>query len=487
MSDYTLLKFTGESVNIMCKMNPKYEEYVSFESGKKVLYVQLLKALYGCVVSALLWYELFSGYLKEMGFEINPYDSCIANKFINEKQCTIAWYVDDMKISHVDKDVVTQIIQDLEKKFGSMSVTRGCKQKFLGMNLCFKSNRTVTVQMKDYLQESIDESGLCIAHEAATPAKGSLFDVDSESTSLEGEEFEVFRSVVAKLLYVATRARLDILLPVAFLCTRVTKSTKQDQAKLKRVLEYVKGSIDLFYTLGAESLNRVHSWVDASYAVHPDMKSHTGGITSFGLGGFMGKSTKQKLNTKSSTEAELVGASDYLPNTIWLKLFMEAQGHKMSEILFEQDNESAIRMETNGRMSAGQKSRHINIRYFWIKDQTKGLDIEVRHCPTLLMLADFFTKPLNGSLFRKFRDVILGYKHVSSLQETMPHDVEERVGIKQLQGRHNVSQNAVTKINSNVSTPVPIYTKSMVQENLTAARMDSRDSLNRLNPVDDNK
>jgi hypothetical protein len=103
------------------------------------------------------------------------------------------------------------------------------------------------------------------------------------------------------------------------------------------------------------------------------------------------------------------------------------------------------------------------------------------------MLADFFTKPLNGSLFRKFRDVILGYKHVSSLQETMPHDVEERVGIKQLQGRHNVSQNAVTKINSNVSTPVPIYTKSMVQENLTAARMDSRDSLNRLNPVDDNK
>ena len=69
----------------------------------------------------------------------------------------------------------------------------------------------------------------------------------------------------------------------------------------------------------------------------------------------MGKSTKQKLNTKSSTEAELVGASDYLPNTIWLKLFMEAQGYKMSETVFEQDNESAIRIEENGRMSAGLK------------------------------------------------------------------------------------------------------------------------------------
>jgi len=150
-----------------------------------------------------------------------------------------------------------------------------------------------------------------------------LFDVDSESPLLEGEEFDTFRSVVAKLLYVATRARLDMLLPVAFLCTRVTKSTKQDQTKLKRVLEYVKGSIDLLYTLGAESLNKVHSWVDAAYAVHPDMKSHTGGITSFRLGGFMGKSTKQKYNTKSSTEAELIGASDYLQNKIWLKLFMK--------------------------------------------------------------------------------------------------------------------------------------------------------------------
>ena len=79
-------------------------------------------------------------------------------------------------------------------------------------------------------------------------------------------------------------------------------------------------------------------------------------------------------------------------------------------------------------MSAGQKSRHINIRYFWIKDQTKALEIDVRHCPILSILADFFTKPLNGSLFRKFRDVILGYKPVSSLREILPPDVEEHVG-----------------------------------------------------------
>ncbi|GAX15524.1 hypothetical protein FisN_6Hu141 [Fistulifera solaris] len=348
MADFTLLKFTGESVNIMCKMNPKYEEFVAIEGGKRVLYVQLLKALYGCVCSALLWYEMFAGSLVDMGFELNPYDSCIANKKINGKQCTIAWYVDDMKVSHVDPEVVTQVIKDIEAKFGKMSITRGKKHKFLGMDISLNSNRTVEIQMKDYLQESIDESGLDITREATTPARSNLFDIDEESEPLVGDESEIFRSVVAKLLYVATRGRMDILLPVSFLCTRVTKSTKQDQAKLKRVLEYIKGSIDLTYTLGADSLNRFHSWVDAAFAVHPDMKSHTGGITSLGNGGLMCKSSKQKLNTKSSTEAELVGASDYLPHTMWTKMFMEAQGHKMEEIVFEQDNESAIRMETNG-------------------------------------------------------------------------------------------------------------------------------------------
>ena len=156
MTDFTILKFTGESVDIMCKMNPAYEEYVAVENGKRVLYVQLLKALYGCVCSALLWYEMFAGALVEMGFELNPYDNCVANKMIEGKQCTIAWYVDDMKISHVDPNVVTQVIEDIENKFGKMSVTRGTKHKFLGMDISLEPNNTVVVQMKDYLQESID-------------------------------------------------------------------------------------------------------------------------------------------------------------------------------------------------------------------------------------------------------------------------------------------------------------------------------------------
>jgi hypothetical protein len=282
--------------------------------------------------------------------------------------------------------------------------------------------------MKDYLEEAIVESGMDISKSVSTPANRTLFDVDEASELLLGEDQKkVFHSVSAKLLYVSIRARVDLLLAIAFLCTRVSKCTAQDQSKLKRVLEYIKGTMDIEYTVGADDLDRLRTWVDASYAVHPDMRSHTGGAMSFGRGGILCKSTKQKLNTKSSTEAEFVGASDYFPNTIWVKNFLEAQGYKIVENIFEQDNESAIKLEKNGRMSAGPKSRHIGIRYFWMKDRIKSEGVTIRHCPTLQMVGDFFTKPLQGSLFRKFRDVIMGDKHMSTLVLDPPLPIEERV------------------------------------------------------------
>jgi hypothetical protein len=379
------------------------------------------------VQSALLWYELFSSTLQGMGYELNPYDTCVANKIVNGKQCTIAWYVDNNKISHVDDKVVTHVIEKIEGRFGKMTVTRGMEHVFLGMKLGFHDNGTVSVDMREHIKEAIEDFGEPITRSAATPAKKNLFEIDESSAKLSAEQGETFHRVVAKLLFVSKRSRLDIQLPIAFLCTRVSCSTEQDWTKLRRVLEYLHGTLDEFLTLGADDIGMMKTWVDASYAVHPDMKSHTGGVVSFGIGAVMSKSSKQKLNTKSSTEAELVGASDYLPYPIWAKKFLAAQGYELKENVFYQDNQSTIRFEKNGRRSCGPNSRHIDIRYFFIKDRLGLESIDVQHCPTEQMLADFFTKPLQGSLFRKFRDVILGHKHIDSLRRTTPVPSQERV------------------------------------------------------------
>ena len=202
----------------------------------------------------------------------------------------------------------------------------------------------------------------------------------------------------------------------------------------------------MFLTLGADDLSRFNTWVDASFAVHMDSKGHTGGGMSLGYGILTPKSSKQKLNARSSTESELIGASDYLPNMIWARMFMDAQGVSQEEGLFHQDNMSAIKFEKNGRNSCGSKSKHIHNRYFWIKDRLQSDNIKVIHCPTRAMLADFLTKPLQGALFKKIRDVLMGRKHFSALiSELGLTPSKERVGESDILGDNQYGNERVHK------------------------------------------
>ena len=135
--------------------------------------------------------------------KINPYDPCVANKCINEKQCTVCWYVDDAKISHEDKGVVDQVILSIEEKFGKMTVTRGKKHSFVGMDIEFKINGTVALSMDEYIKECIDIYGNKIKKSASSPAKGNLFDEDEgDEAKIHNEDLaEKFHHTTAKLLY----------------------------------------------------------------------------------------------------------------------------------------------------------------------------------------------------------------------------------------------------------------------------------------------
>ena len=143
MKDYVLLRLTGDTVNMMCQINPKYLSYVTQEGGKQVLYMRLKKGLYGCMHSAILWYINFQNCLEHLGFKLNPYDPCVANKTVNREQCKKCWYIDDIKISHVDPKIVDWIIENIEKKFGKMAVKREKQHTFVGMDIVFIEKKTV--------------------------------------------------------------------------------------------------------------------------------------------------------------------------------------------------------------------------------------------------------------------------------------------------------------------------------------------------------
>ena len=128
-----------------------------------------------------------------------------------------------------------------------------------------------------------------------------------------------------------------------FLCNIVTKSTKEDKAKLRRVLKYLKYIIDDKRTMGEDRISKLCTWVYYAYGSQPNLKSHTSGCMPFEYGKVHCKSRKQKLNTKISTKSEVVGVSDYLPYNICICLFMGAQVYDINRNIWFQDNQSEIK------------------------------------------------------------------------------------------------------------------------------------------------
>ena len=136
------------------------------------------------------------------------------------------------------------------------------------------------------------------------------------------------------------------------LCTRVKGPMEEDWKKLLRMLEYIKSWLNDVLILCADDLSIVWWYVDASFAVHPDFKSHTGVAMTYSARVPIAMFQKQKLNTHSSTEAELVGVDDGVNLILWTKLFLEAQGCNIEVDTVFQDNQSVILLEVNGKRSS---------------------------------------------------------------------------------------------------------------------------------------
>ena len=415
--DFVLIKLRGPAVKAILEVNKdKYIRYVTEENGVIVMYLELLKAMYGTLTAPILWYKLFAASLLEMGFVINDYDACVANKVVKGHQLTVCWYVDDLKVSHKCPEVVSELLLTIEQKFGKMTVKRGNVQTYLGMDIEIV-DRKIKICMKTYLQECIDSFGESLTSNATTPANKNLMELDEESCKLNTQKRELFHHIVQKLLHISKRGRLDLQVAIGFLCTRVKEPNVSDWNKLRRTLQYIRGTLDMSRILSIGNIELMNIYIDASHGIHWNRRGQTGGCISMGDGLLHARSTKQGINTKSSTETEFVGNSEYLPYAIWLLNFLECQGYTIKRKLLHQDNESAIKLLKNGVVSATKRSRHVDIRYFWTTDRIKDLEMEVVYCPTEKMLGDFFTKPLQGKLFRLMRDIVQGIKPYSALMD----------------------------------------------------------------------
>jgi hypothetical protein len=192
-------------------------------------------------------------------------------------------------------------------------------------------------------------------------------------------------------------------------------------------MRYIRGTHAMPLIVSANGSSILKWWVDASFVVHPNMRGHSEGGLFSGCGFPILSSTKQKLNTRSSTETEIMGADDFMPAICWTRYFMKAQGYGVKDNDLFQDNKRSILLEKNGKASSSKRTKHIDIRYFFITERVSKEEVLVVWCPAGDMIGDCATKPLQGALFRKFRDQIMG---VTPTRDPGPGKTNSGVGKK---------------------------------------------------------
>ena len=173
--------------------------------------------------------------------------------------------------------------------------------------------------------------------------------------------------MTARLLFAVKRARPDIPVAIAYLCTRVREPTEDDYLKLTRVIRYLRNTVHFPLIIEWDASGTILWSIDSSFAVHNNMRSHTGAMLIFGRGAVFSLSNKQKVNSTSSTVAEIIGVDDAMNFVMWVNLFVEQQvlnlptesiikklGSQPS--VLQQDNTNSIRLEANDKKSSTKRT-----------------------------------------------------------------------------------------------------------------------------------
>jgi hypothetical protein len=390
----------------LIKIRPEWSHFLRFDGS---LIVKLTKSLYGLIEAGKLWFDNIAGFLTSIDFKQNAADPCVFQLNKNGTICDITLVVDDIKASSSNRDILLDLHSKLESKYGPMKLNWGTLNgsiisiPYIGMMFNYnKTNGTVTITAPDYLTKLLEEykiTGTC-----STPATSSLF----QTTTGESIDTHDYKSLLMKIMYYAKRIRPEILLAVSHLATKTEPNTS-DWSQLFRILRYLNGSKNIGLTLGGKNNGNLtlRASVDASFGVHCDLKSHSAIIfTLDDSGTFLYKSQKQKITSRSSTEAELIALYESTSHIFWLRKFLSELGFPQTTTVIEQDNLSTMHLANYGPKTTG-RSRYIDLRYFYIKEKIEDKEIKLEHIASQDLVADILTKPLSGALFIKLRQRLL--------------------------------------------------------------------------------
>lgn len=373
------------------------EQPPGFDNNNKGKVCLLKKGIYGLKQASKIWYDRVNKLLCENGFSQSKCEPCIYTSKVNNCLVIVALYVDDFYIFYNNELAKDQLVKLLMNEFNCKNL--GNLKSCIGINVT-RGKDFLKLDQSDYVKRLLKRFGMENCKPVSTPMMVNC-KFENNSETLCDETYE-YRELMGCLMYLSVCTRPDISFACSQLSQYNTKFNRSHWLAAKRILRYLAGTIDyaLHFTKTKEFC--LTAYADADWANDPlDRRSYTGFVVKLGGNTINWESRKQRCVALSSTEAEYLCINDVCKDICFIKNFMlEVLCMKLKTVIYN-DNQSAHKL-VETREHCHKRTKHIDIRYHFIKDLVHNHNITIKYLPTEQMIADVLTKPLSANKHSTF-------------------------------------------------------------------------------------
>jgi hypothetical protein len=362
--------------------------YVRLPDGR---IAQLLKALYGMKQSGRQWQILLRNQMENLGFKNLAADQCVYHSSIKNDEIYIAIYVDDFFIFTADIKTAENFCDDLAKTFKLKKL--GIAERILGMQLKYTPD-SIHMHQEKYIEEVLKKFNMSDCKPVSTPIVTGHNSTEDESSPREDLSNNLYMQVIGALLHISNSTRPDITYTVSILAAKMQSPSKLDWLRIKRLLRYLQGTKKYSIKVKRNQHNiQSHVYTDADHASCTETRRSRTGILIL-LGGFpiTWHSKKQNLVTLSTVESEYVAASTATQELTWVLSLLNELKISFDKPIIHIDNQGAIAIAKDPVHHG--RTKHIDIKYHYIREKYREGIFEMVYCPTKEQLADIFTKAL---------------------------------------------------------------------------------------------
>lgn len=369
------------------------EHLKQLKKGRKVCKIR--KALYGLKQSGRMWYFKLDETLKEIGMKPSTADPCVYVGEIEEQFVIIGVYVDDLILATKSPKIMDALKDKLNHKFDMKDL--GAIHYCLGIEISHSQKEgEVSMSQKKYINQLLQKFKMEDSKPINTPAEVNLKLKKPEQVSVEDMKKYPYQNLIGSLNYLSTCTRPDISHTISMLSQFNANYSKEHWDAAKRVLRYLKGTIDVALTFRKSGGSDVQGYVDADWgSCVEDRRSYTGYVFTLAGAAVSWESRKQRTVALSSTEAEYMAMTEATKEAICIeRLLGDLQYANSGPIMLHSDNNGAKEIAKNPVHHA--RTKHIDIRHHFVREALAGGKIELKYLPTERMIADVLTKPLPG-------------------------------------------------------------------------------------------